>query len=82
MTSDIAERVRALRLARGWTQTELADAMTSQGISWQRSSVAELERRAPSVGGKAGRDMVTAGELLALGHVFSVKPAELLGEGG
>lgn len=82
VTSAIAESVRRLRLARDMSQEALAKAMTAQGVPWRRSSVAELERRAPSVSGKAGRDAVTAGELLALARVFGVEPAELLGEVG
>jgi hypothetical protein len=51
-------------------------------MAWRRSSVAELERRAPSSrgAGKGGRDVVTVGELLALSKVLGVTTSELLGE--
>jgi putative transcriptional regulator len=46
MTPAIINRVRALRVARGWTQQELADAV---GVSRQSINSIENERYVPSL---------------------------------
>jgi putative transcriptional regulator len=46
MGSDVANRVKELRTARGWTQEQLADAV---GVSRQSINSIERERYVPSL---------------------------------
>lgn len=73
ITVAIAERVRALREAAGWTQAQLADAVAEHGLPWKRATVVNLEKRAATgrdSGG--GRDSISVQELLVLALVFNL----------
>lgn len=63
-TEHVAERVRALRKASGITGAQLADAMNTLGIVWNRSTVVKLEDKR--------RESVTVAELEALSTVLRV----------
>lgn len=69
-TASVAHRVREVRKRRGLTAQELADKLTAQGVSWQRSTVAKLEN--------GNRQEVTLTEWLALAAVLNVAPLHLL----
>ncbi|GAA3443260.1 helix-turn-helix domain-containing protein [Planomonospora venezuelensis] len=60
----VSRRVRELRRRKGWTAAQLGDALTRQGVRWDRFTVSNLEN------GK--RQNVTLTELLALGAVLDV----------
>jgi transcriptional regulator with XRE-family HTH domain len=66
----IAERVRELRTARGFTAARLAEELTNVGIKWDRSVVANLEN--------GRRAIVTVEELLGLAYVLDVAPIHLM----
>ena len=68
--STIASRVKQLRRTRGWTAAEVGERMTRLGVSWDRFTVANLE--------KGKRSTVTVTELLALSVVFDVAPVHML----
>jgi transcriptional regulator with XRE-family HTH domain len=68
-TAVVARRMRTLRQGK-FTAEQLAEAMTAQGIPWQRSIVANLEN--------GRRDAVSVDELFALALVLGVTPAALL----
>ena len=59
----VAERVRQARTDAGWTQEQLADAMSQAGHDWKRVTVAEVETQ--------GR-RVSLEELLTLAVLFGV----------
>lgn len=59
----ISERVRRARTDAGWTQEQLADAMSQAGHDWKRVTVAEVETQ--------GR-RVSLEELLTLSVLFGV----------
>lgn len=69
-TARILAEVKRLRRAHGWTQPELAVLCQQQGLSWDRSIIANAE------GGR--RASVTAFEVLVLAEVFGVTPMSLL----
>ncbi|WP_083502213.1 helix-turn-helix transcriptional regulator [Sphaerimonospora mesophila] len=60
----VARRVRELRRRKGWTAAQLGEALTAQGVPWDRFTVSNLEN------GK--RQNVTLTELLALATVLDV----------
>ncbi len=66
----IAERVKAVRAARGLTGAQLAQKMTETGLKWDRSVVANLEN--------GRRSTVSVEELLALAFVLEVAPVHLI----
>lgn len=77
----IADRVRDLRRRAGLSQDDLAERMSDLGLPWKRTTVVNLETRATGSRGQgAGRDTVTAGELLALARVLDVPPVWLLAD--
>ncbi|MGJ5667759.1 helix-turn-helix transcriptional regulator [Rhodococcus aetherivorans] len=43
MSEEIGTRIRTLRKSRGWSAQELADRVTSTGVSLGRTKVSELE---------------------------------------
>jgi transcriptional regulator with XRE-family HTH domain len=69
-TKVIAARVRELRRKRGWTAVQLGEAMSAQGIRWDRSIVANLEN--------GRRATVSVDEWFALAYVLDVPPIGLL----
>jgi transcriptional regulator with XRE-family HTH domain len=81
ITAVIADRVRVLRDKAGLSQADLAGEMEKLGVPWKRATVVNLETRAAGSRGKgAGRDVVTAQELLALARVFDVPLIWLLAD--
>lgn len=65
----VGQRVRALRLERGWTQIKLAQAVTIAGLTdWRRGTVTSLE---------AGHRQVAWAETLVLAHAFGIPVTEL-----
>lgn len=66
----ISLQARALRGARGWSAQRLAEEMTSVGVPWDRSVVANLEN--------GRRRAVSVDEWLALAMVLGVAPIHLL----
>lgn len=81
ITAVVAERVIALRRTAGLNQEQLAERMAARGVPWKRSTVVNLEARAPDNRGKsAGRDAVTVQELFALALVLDVPPMMLLAD--
>ena len=70
-TEQVAERVRRLRAARGWTAQDLADACADAGFpALTRSTIAKIE--------SGVRVSVSADELAALAAAFKIDPADLL----
>lgn len=65
----LAERLMALRGRLGWSQSELARRMAINGYSWDRTTVAKIE--------KATRQ-VNVDDLVALAHVLGLPPIALL----
>lgn len=69
-TRTIAQRVRVVRKRRDWSAEDLAAAMRSVGIPWERGVVAKLE---------AGRrEQVTVDEVLALAWCLDVAVVDLI----
>lgn len=66
----VGERIRVRREARGWLQEQLAHEMTGVGFSWQRSTVAAVER---------GHRRVAALELVAVAGVMGRSLTRFLG---
>lgn len=66
----IAERIKELRKARGWSAQTLADAMTKAGVPWDRSVVANFE--------SGRRASVSLEEVFALAYVLDVAPVNLM----
>nr|WSX52204.1 helix-turn-helix domain-containing protein [Streptomyces sp. NBC_00974] len=66
----IGERARRLRKRKDWTAAELGERMTSLGIKWDRSIVANLEN--------GRRKSVSVSEWLALAVALDVAPVHLL----
>jgi transcriptional regulator with XRE-family HTH domain len=65
----VGQRVRELRIERGWTQIQLAQAVTVAGLTdWRRGTVTSLE---------AGHRQITWAESFLLAHVFGVPAADL-----
>ena len=62
--------MRELRRRRGWSAAQLGEAMSGQGIPWDRSIVANLEN--------GRRASVSVDEWLALAYVLEVPPISLL----
>lgn len=73
-TERVAEAVKSLRGAKGWTHTDLAKQMTLAGVPWSRETAVNLERgRKRSLG---------VHELLALAFVLDVdSPVDLIAPG-
>lgn len=69
-TAAIARQMRELRRAQGLSGQKLADAMTAEGVAWDRSIVANLET--------GRRRTVSVEEWLALARVLGVAPLHLL----
>ncbi len=65
----IAENIRNLRLEAGWTQQQLADAMTAIGFTWARETAVEVER--------TGRK-VQLEEVVGIAALFGIPIMELL----
>ncbi|MEU4964183.1 helix-turn-helix domain-containing protein [Streptomyces smyrnaeus] len=70
VTRVIARRVKGLRARNGLTAKQLAEALTAEGVTWDRGTVTKLETNR--------RDNVTVVELLALSKVLNVAPVHLL----
>ncbi len=66
----IAARMKELRKARGWSAAHLAKEMTSVGVPWDRSIVANLEL--------GRRATVSVDELFALAYVLNVAPVHFV----
>lgn len=66
----LAELVRTRRLARGWSQEELAAALTARGVRTKQSDISRLER------GNVGQPR--AARLLALAAVLDLTVGDLL----
>lgn len=69
-TAAIARQMRELRRAQGLSGQKVADAMTAEGVHWDRSIVANLEN--------GRRRSVSVEEWLALARVLGVAPLHLL----
>lgn len=81
ITAVIAKRVRTIRESAGMSQSNLADEVSELGISWKRSTVVNLETRAPDSRGRgAGRDAISVQELFALAVALDVPPVWLLAD--
>jgi transcriptional regulator with XRE-family HTH domain len=65
----VADNLSSLRNESGWTQAQLAEAMTSRGFDWKRVTVAEVE-------GEARR--VSVEELVVLASLYAVPVVSLL----
>lgn len=66
----VAERIRALRTAHGWSAQRLADAVFALGVPWSRSVVANVE--------SGRRPDVTVDELFAVAQALRVSPVALM----
>jgi transcriptional regulator with XRE-family HTH domain len=66
----VAQRVKELRRRKGWTAAQLGEALTKEGVQWDRFAVASLES------GK--RQNVSLVEMLALALVLDVAPVHLI----
>ncbi|QIJ62219.1 helix-turn-helix transcriptional regulator [Streptomyces sp. JB150] len=69
-TRHLARRVKEVRMRRGFTAQQLAEALQAQGIAWQRTTVVKLEN--------GTRENVTLNEVLALAYVLGVAPVHLM----
>lgn len=79
ITAVVATRVRELRARAGLSQAALAERMSQLGRPWTRLTVVNLEKRGGTTRGSGpGRDVVTAGELLALAKALDVPLVWLL----
>ncbi len=65
----LQERVRAVRIERGWLQEELALRARAWGLPWTAGTVAQLEN---------GRRVVAVEEFVVLGRLLGVRLPELL----
>lgn len=65
----LGQRVKALRLVRGWTQAQLAEVLTEEGLSFSQGTVAKLE---------GAKRPTTITELVALARIFNQEPKDLL----
>lgn len=65
----VGRRVKALRIARGWSQQELATRMVNQGHGWRQTTVAKTE---------AADRPIRVNEIQGLAHVFGVQMTDLL----
>lgn len=72
----VIEWVRGARTGRGWTQGQLAGAMTAAGYRIGRALISRRES-APELA-----SLVTVDEVAAYAQVFGLTPAELLTEAG
>lgn len=70
----IADRVRQLMNAKGWTAQQLVDELAKVGIEWTRLVVANLLVKKP----ERRRRYVTVDEWLALAYVLDVAPIHLM----
>jgi transcriptional regulator with XRE-family HTH domain len=68
----VASAVKALRLARGMTQQQLADAVTEAGRSMAKTGINKLEQPGPR------RRRVDTDDLMALAVALDVSPLRLL----
>jgi len=67
----LGRRVRDLRERRGWSQGALSEELEKwTGVDWHQTTITKVEN---------GHRPVRASELVALGFVFNVGPAQLLG---
>jgi transcriptional regulator with XRE-family HTH domain len=64
----IAQKIRQLRIERGWSQEDLAERMTRYGWPMHQTTIAKLE---------AGKRPIRAGEVFALTLVFGLPPLAL-----
>ena len=71
VSSGLARRIAHERDARGWSYDGLAQRMTEAGCSIQASALFKIEKGDPP-------RRITVDELVALGRVFRVPPADLL----
>jgi transcriptional regulator with XRE-family HTH domain len=69
-TKVVAEQMRALRTARGISAAKLAEQMAAEGVSFDKTVVANLEL--------GRRRFVTVQELLGLAATLNVAPVHLL----
>ncbi|WOX09164.1 helix-turn-helix transcriptional regulator [Streptomyces sp. N50] len=65
----VGRRVKALRLARGWSQQELATRMKDQGQPWRQTTVAKTE---------AADRPIRVNEAASLAAVFGITISDLL----
>ncbi len=66
----MGERLRVLRISKGWSQAELATRMAGRDERWTQSTVAKTE---------AATRPIRLNELAALAETFNVPLAELVG---
>lgn len=71
MADDLATKIKAARLARGWTAQQLADRCQPLHPSLTRGTIAKIESRI--------RVSVTSGELAVLATVLEISADKLLG---
>jgi hypothetical protein len=73
-TERVADAVKVLRVAKGWTHADLAAQMDAAGVPWTRETVVNLER--------ARKRSLGVHELLALAFVLDVaSPVDLIAPG-
>ncbi len=65
----VGQRVRELREARAWSQSDLAHALEQRGLTWHQTTVAKVE---------AGRRTIKASEALALAYALQIPVEKLL----
>lgn len=70
----VAQRLRDLRTARGWSQGQLAERLTGVGCPLHQTAISRLEK--PSA--KDGRRAITLDEAMALARVFEMPLAQLI----
>jgi transcriptional regulator with XRE-family HTH domain len=79
ITAGVAQRVRHHRKRLGWSQDDMLDALAKVGVHWTRTTLLNLETRAPSSKGQGlGRDALTLQEFLGLALALGVPPVALL----
>jgi transcriptional regulator with XRE-family HTH domain len=69
----VSRRLRELRQAAGWSQSDVASRMTARGWSWHQTTVYKTEQ---------GIRSLRVGELTAAAAVFGISPGTLLSGDG
>ena len=69
-TAAIAERVRSLRISRGWSARQLAEECQERGLDLSREAIAWLET--------GRRQAISVDELMTFARVLDVAPVHLL----
>jgi transcriptional regulator with XRE-family HTH domain len=70
----VAETLRSIRSARGWSQDDLSEHLRRSGLDWTRSQITDLER--------GRRQDLTLSEVLLLAEALGIRPADFLPEYG